>query len=59
VSSGFQPSRLDRSATFYVAGHRGLVGSAIGRTLEAEGFVDVVVRSSAERDLKERAAVFD
>lgn len=59
VSSGSQPSRLDRSATFYVAGHRGLVGSAIGRTLEAEGFVDVVGRSSAELDLKERSAVFD
>lgn len=58
MSPGLQASRLDRSATFYVAGHRGLVGSAISRTLEAEGFLDVVGRSSAELDLKDRSAVF-
>ncbi len=58
MSPGFQASRLDRSATFYVAGHRGLVGSAISRTLEAEGFLNVVGRSSAELDLKDRSAVF-
>ena len=50
---------LDREATFYVAGHRGLVGSAIGRTLERSGFSAVVGRSSAELDLKDRMAVFD
>jgi GDP-L-fucose synthase len=54
----FTPGPLDRDATFYVAGHRGLVGSAITRKLEAEGFSDVVGKTSAELDLKDRDAVF-
>lgn len=54
----FTPAALDRSGTFYVAGHRGLVGSAIWRLLEAEGFTDLVGQTSAELDLKDRAAVF-
>lgn len=54
----FVPSKLDRSSTFYVAGHRGLVGSAIWRRLEQEGFCDLVGRTSSELDLKDRAAVF-
>ncbi|WP_344753880.1 GDP-L-fucose synthase [Gryllotalpicola koreensis] len=59
MSDAFAPRPLDRDATFYVAGHRGLVGSAIWRKLEAEGFAALVGRSSAELDLKDRAAVFD
>jgi len=54
----FTPGELDRDATFYVAGHRGLVGSAIVRKLEASGFERVVGKSSAELDLKDRDAVF-
>jgi GDP-L-fucose synthase len=54
----FEPSPLDRSATFYVAGHRGLVGSAIWRNLESEGFTNLAGRTSAELDLKNRDAVF-
>ncbi len=54
----FEPAALERSSKFYVAGHRGLVGSAIWRRLEAEGFSDLVGRSSAELDLKDRDAVF-
>jgi len=54
----FTPAPLDRDATFYIAGHRGLVGSGIWRRLEAEGFTDLVGRTSAELDLKDRAAVF-
>ncbi|TFC05563.1 GDP-L-fucose synthase [Cryobacterium adonitolivorans] len=54
----FTPAALDRDARFYVAGHRGLVGSAIWRRLEAEGFTDLVGQSSAELDLKDRDAVF-
>jgi len=49
---------LDRSAPIYVAGHRGLVGSAIWRHLHAEGFSDIIGRSSTELDLRERRAVF-
>ncbi|TFC55933.1 GDP-L-fucose synthase [Cryobacterium sp. TMT2-15-1] len=54
----FVPTALERTSRFYVAGHRGLVGSAIWRHLEAEGFTDLVGRSSAELDLKDRDAVF-
>lgn len=55
----FTPAPLDRNAAFYVAGHRGLVGSAITRKLEAEGFNDVIGRTSSELDLTDRGAVFD
>lgn len=41
----------------YVAGHRGLAGSAIHRCLLAHGYKDVVTRSHAELDLTDRAAV--
>lgn len=54
----YEPQALDRTATFYVAGHRGLVGSAIWRHLESEGFERLIGRSSAELDLKNREAVF-
>jgi len=54
----FAPGKLDRSASFYVAGHRGLVGSAIVRRLAAGGFGDVVGRSSSELDLRDRDSVF-
>jgi GDP-L-fucose synthase len=49
---------LERSAPFYVAGHRGMVGSAIFRHLEAKGFTSVFGRTSSELDLRDRAAVF-
>ncbi|MDF2045945.1 GDP-L-fucose synthase [Microbacterium sp. Kw_RZR3] len=55
----YTPRELDRDATFYVAGHRGLVGSAIVRRLEAAGFDNIVGKTSAELDLKDRDAVFD
>jgi len=54
----YTTGELDRDATFYVAGHRGLVGSAIVRKLEASGFENVVGKPSAELDLKDRDAVF-
>ena len=56
--SDFQPGPLDREATVYVAGHRGLVGSAIWRRLEAEGFTNLVGVPSSELDLKDREKVF-
>jgi len=43
----------------YVAGHRGMVGSAITRKLHKEGFSNLVFRTSAELDLKDQAAVQD
>lgn len=54
----FTPAPLDRSASFYVAGHRGLVGSAIWRKLKASGFGHVIGRTSDELDLKDRDDVF-
>lgn len=54
----YTPGELDRDATFYVAGHRGLVGSAIWRKLEASGFGRLVGKPSAELDLKDRDSVF-
>ncbi|WP_295835768.1 GDP-L-fucose synthase [uncultured Microbacterium sp.] len=54
----YTPKELDRDATFYVAGHRGLVGSAIVRRLESAGFDNIVGKTSAELDLKDRDAVF-
>jgi GDP-L-fucose synthase len=50
---------LDRESTTYVAGHRGMVGSAIWRRLESAGFTDLHGRSSGELDLRERDLVFD
>jgi GDP-L-fucose synthase len=50
---------VDKSATVYVAGHRGLAGSAIWRHLEAGGYTRLVGRTSAELDLRDREAVFD
>jgi len=55
----FAPGPLDRDATFYVAGHRGMVGSAIWRRLEQAGFERLVGKSSAELDLKDRDATFE
>ncbi|MDO0972823.1 GDP-L-fucose synthase family protein [Mycolicibacterium frederiksbergense] len=54
---GFSPTTLDRTATFYVAGHRGLVGSAIVRRLQTAGFKNIVGRTSAELDLRDREEV--
>lgn len=53
----YTPGPLDRSAPFYVAGHRGLVGSAIWRHLREQGFENLLGATSAELDLRERAAV--
>jgi len=50
---------LDKSAKFYVAGHRGMVGSAIARYLVANGFSNVIGKTSSELDLTDRKAVFD
>ena len=55
----FTPTPLDRNAPFYVAGHRGLAGSAFWRRLETAGFKQLVGRSSSELDLTDRRGVFD
>ncbi|MGD1253681.1 GDP-L-fucose synthase family protein [Mycobacterium seoulense] len=50
---------LDRTSPVFIAGHRGLVGSALLRKFQAEGFTNVLVRSHSELDLTDRAATFD
>lgn len=45
------------SSKIYIAGHRGMVGSAIQRLLVAEGFSNIVVRTSSELDLRDAVAV--
>lgn len=54
----FDPGPMARDSVFYVAGHRGLVGSAIWRKLKREGFSNLVGRQSADLDLKDREKVF-
>lgn len=58
MTSEYIPGPLDRQAPFYVAGHRGLVGGAVWRLLESEGFASLIGKTSAELDLREREAVF-
>lgn len=48
---------MEKEAKIYIAGHRGMVGSAIYRKLSAEGFENIVVRSSSELDLRNQGAV--
>lgn len=49
--------RLERHAPCFVAGHAGLVGSAMVRRLRADGFERLILRARAELDLRDRAAV--
>jgi GDP-L-fucose synthase len=48
---------ITKSSRIYVAGHRGLVGSAIMRALESRGYEQLVARTHAELDLTEQLAV--
>ncbi len=50
---------MNRNAKVYVAGHRGMVGSAIYRKLEKEGFSNLIVKTSNELDLRKQDAVSD
>lgn len=48
---------MEKQAKIYVAGHRGMVGSAIYRKLKEQGFENIVVRTSKELDLLHQQAV--
>lgn len=48
---------MNKDAKIYVAGHRGLVGSALLRNLEAKGYHNLVLRTHAELELRDQAAV--
>ncbi|MDG1805585.1 GDP-L-fucose synthase [Flavicella sp.] len=48
---------MNKETKIYIAGHRGMVGSAIWRTLEAKGYSNLLGRTSQELDLKDQIAV--
>src|SRR5467141_974044 len=52
-------SGMKQSDKIYVAGHSGLVGSALVRLLQAHGFINLITRSRAEVDLRDERAVRD
>lgn len=48
---------MEKTAKIFIAGHRGMVGSALLRKLTSEGFTNLVCRTSAELDLRNQASV--
>jgi GDP-L-fucose synthase len=50
---------MDKNSKIYIAGHRGMVGSAIHRKLEKEGFKNIITRISTELDLRNQQQVTD
>ena len=51
--------KLVKTHKIYVAGHRGLVGSALIRNLESRGYANILTRTHAELDLTDQKATFD
>ena len=50
---------MELNSKIYIAGHRGMVGSAIMRNLQGKGYHNIVTRTSAELDLRNSQAVSD
>ena len=50
---------MNKSSKIYIAGHKGLVGSAIKRNLEAHGYTNIVGKSSGELDLTDQKSVYE
>lgn len=50
---------MEKASKIYVAGHRGMVGSAIVRKLQKEGYNNLVLRTSSDLDLRNQSAVED
>ena len=48
---------MDKASKIYIAGHKGMVGSAIHRKLLKEGFSNIITRNSADLDLRDQQAV--
>jgi len=48
---------MEKDSKIYIAGHRGMAGSAIKRRLETEGYTNFILRTSAELDLRNQQAV--
>ena len=50
---------MEKNSKIFVAGHRGMVGSAIYRKLQKEGYQNIITRTSKELDLRDQQAVAD
>jgi GDP-L-fucose synthase len=50
---------MEKSSKIYIAGHRGMVGSSILRALQAKGYSNFLLKTSAELDLRNQQAVAD
>ena len=50
---------MDVNSKIYVAGHRGLVGSAIVKNLNSKGYLNIVTKTHSELDLTDQRAVQD
>lgn len=50
-------NKMDQQSKIYIAGHRGMVGSALLRRLEKDGYTNIVTRASTELDLRDQRAV--
>ena len=50
---------IDKKTKIYIAGHRGMVGSAVWRTLEQKGYTNLLGKTSAELDLRNQQAVIN
>ncbi|PKV65432.1 GDP-L-fucose synthase [Polaribacter sp. Hel1_33_96] len=50
---------MEKNTKIYIAGHRGMVGSAVCRSLEKKGYTNLIGRTSKELDLKNQQAVLD
>ena len=48
---------MEKESKIYIAGHRGMVGSAIQRKLVKEGYINIIIRTSKELDLRNQQAV--
>ena len=50
---------MNKQSKIYIAGHRGMVGSAIHRLLKSEGYTNIITKTSSELDLRNQQAVND
>ncbi len=51
ASPNLKGNEMDKNDKIYIAGHKGLVGSAILRKLTEQGFTNIITRNSSELDL--------
>ena len=55
----WKTANMNKTSKIYVAGHRGMVGSAVVRALRAKGFDNIIVRTRSELDLTNQVLVRD